>query len=225
MRPHPQRPPAAGTLEELGADPNAAVWPPPGARALGLAARQALFDSIHHSSAVVGLNTSAFIDAAIVGRPSFAVLEPRFGDSQDGTLHFRHLVQAGGGLLSVAGSFDEHADQLADRLADPEAPVSSERFLSAFVRPAGLDRAATDVLVEAVEAQARAGPRPSEQGRLERAAARPLALAAREAVHLRDAFTAADGPRRVRRRGGACARAPAGRRGACAATRAPRCAE
>ena len=57
------------------------------------------FDSIHHAPAVVGLNTSAMIEAAIVGRPVLTVLDPEYERVQQGTLHFRYLLEVGGGLL------------------------------------------------------------------------------------------------------------------------------
>ncbi|MGI8512758.1 MAG: hypothetical protein ACR2NH_09045, partial [Solirubrobacteraceae bacterium] len=198
VRPHPQRPPAAGRLDSA-LDANAAVWPSPEARALGLEARQALFDSIFHATAVVGLNTSAFIDAAIIGRPSYAILPPEFADSQEGTLHFRHLLEAGEELLAVAPSFETHALQLAERLSAADAPVSSERFVSAFVRPAGLEVAATQVLADAIERQVALGPRRPERSPLERATGLALALGLSEVVRARDAFHRVDGPRRVRR--------------------------
>ena len=47
---------------------------------------------MYHASATVGLNTSAMIEAAIVGRPVHTILVPEFQHSQEGTLHFRYLA-------------------------------------------------------------------------------------------------------------------------------------
>jgi len=201
VRPHPQRPLDVERLDLTG-QTNAALWPPPGARALGLEARAALFDSIFHAAAVVGLNTSAFIDAAIIGRPSLAILPPEFRDSQEGTLHFRYLREAGGGLLTVAGSLEEHADQLAETLAASDRrPVRGERFVEAFVRPRGVDVAATGALVEAIEAQAAAGPRPVRRRLVEETVGFVLAAGLSEVLRWREERVPRRAARRARRLG------------------------
>jgi hypothetical protein len=66
-----------------------------------------------------------------------------------GTLHFRYLLEESGGLLIAATSFDQHLEQLARSLAD----ASTERrpFIQAFVRPLGLNVAATPRFVDEVE--------------------------------------------------------------------------
>jgi len=107
------------------------------------------FDTLFHSTIVVGLNTSAFIEASILGRPVFTILLPEWYESQLGTVHFRYLFKAGGGLLTGAESFDEHLRQLDEEVTAPSTAV--RQFVRAFVRPHGLDVAATPVFVDAVE--------------------------------------------------------------------------
>jgi hypothetical protein len=144
VRPHPSR-----TAEWDGVDAralNATVW---GSNPIDEQARADYFDSIFHSAAVVGLNTSAFIEAGIVGRPVFTIMVPAYEDNQRGTVHFDYLVHAGGGLLEVAEGLDAHRAQLSRALAVPQAGVKP--FVREFVRPLGLDRAATPVFVAAVE--------------------------------------------------------------------------
>ena len=103
---------------------------------------------------MVGLNTSALVEAAIVDRPVFTLLLPEFRDNQEGTFHFHHLLTVGDGFLNVSRSLDEHAAQLASILA--AAPVRANRpFVERFIRPRGAAVAATPVFVEAVEAMAR----------------------------------------------------------------------
>jgi hypothetical protein len=138
---------------------------------------------------VVGLNTSAFIDAAIIGRPSFAILPREFRDSQEGTLHFRHLLEAGGGLLTVADSVEEHWAQLSEVLEGRRPPVPHERFIEAFVRPRGVDVAATGAMADAIEALAAAGPRAVPRSLGARIAGLALALPLSEAIRWRG-----DGP-------------------------------
>jgi hypothetical protein len=88
---------------------------------------------------VVGINTSAQIEAAIVGRPVLTIRAPEFAHSQEGTLHFRHLVDQG--PVSVADSFDAHLSQLAECLDGMPAAAGGAprgRSCERFVRPMGL---------------------------------------------------------------------------------------
>jgi hypothetical protein len=120
------------------------------------------FDSLYHSAAVVGLNTSAFIEAGIVGRPVMAILPEAFHSNQEGTLHFRYLQTVGGGLLTCSRSLDEHDAQLARMLDRPPVDVLARQqaFVKAFVRPHGLEVAATRVMTDAIEDLALLSPAP-----------------------------------------------------------------
>ncbi len=164
VRPHPQNAEQwqGVDLSALGA---VVVWPPAGAAPVDTASRSDYFDSIHHSAAVVGVNTTAEVESAILRRPVFTILAPEFRDTQEGTLHFHHLRQVNGGLLHVARDFEEHQAQLdvAVRAAHAEDP-QSRRFLEAFVRPYGIDVPATPRLVDALERLASAPPlRPARE--------------------------------------------------------------
>ena len=145
VRPHPSR-----TAEWESIDTrelNAVVW---GGNPIDESTRADYFDSIVHSAVVVGLNTSAFIEAGIVGRPVLTIVVPEFRENQHGTVHFEYLVHAGGGLVTVGEGFDAHLSQLAEAIGTPQ--TNMKPFVSDFVRPLGLDQAATPVFVEAVEA-------------------------------------------------------------------------
>lgn len=124
-------------------------------------ADQGLYDSIHHSAAVVGLNTSAMIEAAVVGRPVLTVAAPEFAGGQQGTLHFRYLLVEHGGIVTLATGFEEHTRQLAAALTDESAARErSRRFAESFVRPHGLDRPAAPIMVDEIERVAATGKRP-----------------------------------------------------------------
>ena len=117
------------------------------------------FDSIYHSAAVVGINTTAEIESAIVGRQVFTMLAPEFRDTQEGTLHFEHLATPAEGWCTsrpIPG-----ASRATRRGAARTAPVTAgrcRRFVEAFVRPYGVDVAATPKLVEAIETVATRPP-------------------------------------------------------------------
>jgi hypothetical protein len=113
------------------------------------------FDSIHHASAVVGINTSAMVEAFIQRKPVLTIGDPAFAETQAGTPHFQELRTAAGPALAMAASIDEHLGQLRAALDDRDRAVDgAEAFLLAFVRPCGLDRPATPIVADAVEAAA-----------------------------------------------------------------------
>ncbi len=158
VRPHPQN---GRQWEEadLRTLESVAVWPRGGADPVDRTSRENFHDSIHHCVAVVGINTSALIESAVVGRPVLTILDDEFADSQGGTLHFAHLQRAGGGLLQEARSLDEHVTQLAVALNGQDGfAVRNQRFLEAFVRPHGLRAPAAPILADAIERAAAAGP-------------------------------------------------------------------
>jgi hypothetical protein len=121
------------------------------------------FDSIYHSAAVVGINTSAMIEAAIIGRPVFSMLAEEFAGTQQGLIHFHYLASENGGCVRIASTVDEHVRQLSECLRDPAAAhAEALRFISSFVRPHGVNRPATPIFVDTVEHFATA-PAPAPQ--------------------------------------------------------------
>jgi len=157
VRPHPQR------LEEwqgidLSGYRNVVLY---GAHPIDEESQNDYFDSLHYSQAVVGVNTSAFIEAAIAGRPVYAVLLPELsGSNQEGTLHFHYLTDPDHGLLYTSRSLEEQAAQLAEAVSRPWAPdARSRRFVEAFVRPYGVDVPATPRFAEAIEQAGQHVPR------------------------------------------------------------------
>ena len=182
VRPHPSR-----LAEWQGIDLsslNAVLW---GGNPVDAQSRADYFDSLYHSAAVVGINTSAFIEAGIVGRPVHTIIVPEMESNQTGTVHFNYLLNAGGGLLEVAHSFEEHVAKLDASLARADLPARrslgeggkvgpyddraerdrAERrpFVREFVRPNGLDVPATPLFVDFVESMAALKPAPARPSR------------------------------------------------------------
>jgi hypothetical protein len=160
VRPHPQRAAewSAEVLAELSCMTDVVLW---GSNPVDSESRADYFDSMFHAAAVVGLNTSALVESAIVDRPVFTVLLPEFRDSQEGTFHFHYLLDAANGFLRVSRSLDEHTQQLASLLSgDTTWSDGNRRFVEHFIRPRGAAIAATPVFADAVEQIARdASPR------------------------------------------------------------------
>jgi hypothetical protein len=150
IRPHPTNRDhwMRASLEPLGP---ARVWPL-AQPALPMTAEDhaTYHDSLFFSSAVVGINTSAMIEAAIVGRPVLTVRHE--GVAQDETVHFAYLTRAEGGSVDVASSMDEHVAQLASVLRDPASVRDRTRaFVRNFVRPQGIEHPSGELFAAAVE--------------------------------------------------------------------------
>jgi hypothetical protein len=161
IRPHPASGRRWWSDVDFGEFGPVVIWPPVGADPRDQAAKSDYYDSMYHARAAVGINTSALIELAIVGRPAFTLLDPEFRDTQEGTLHFAHLTDTAGGILTTASTPDEHVDQLVAALASPNGRVDHSAFLHSFVRPHGLDRPAAPLLADEIERLAVSAPVPS----------------------------------------------------------------
>jgi FkbM family methyltransferase len=113
---------------------------------------QGLYESIVHSSAVVGLNTTAELEAGIVGRPVFTIVaDDRAVDGQSSTIHFHYLTKEQGGFVSSARSFADHLTQLNAALSQPPDQGVIRRFIQSFLRPHGIDTPVAPLFAETLE--------------------------------------------------------------------------
>ena len=156
VRPHP-----ANAEQWDGVDltdiQNAAVWK----ESPKVQADPALYDSLHHCAAVVGLNTSAMIEAGILGKSVYTLETTEFAGGQEQTLHFHYLLARNGGLVEVAEDLRRHCGQLAEALASPDAGASrSRRFVESFIRPRGINRPVAPIMVDEIERVAALTKRP-----------------------------------------------------------------
>jgi hypothetical protein len=163
FRPHPQNIVGWETLD-VDEPGKSVVWPREGAEPRHGHQKVDYFDSLFHSGAMVGISTSALIEAAILRRPVLTFVGDYFRATQEGTIHFSYIAHDGAdGLVTVGRSWDEHLDQLADALEAPEAYSGRiEKFLTHFIRPAGLDVPSAPLAAAAVE---RAAATPVERRR------------------------------------------------------------
>lgn len=155
VRPHPYNT-KAWMDADLSDLPDVVVWPRGRYNPVADDSRAAFFDSLYHSAVVVGINTSAMIEAAIVGRPVLSIRTPEFAATQDGTLHFHYLLPENGGVLRVAQSMGEHVRQLGAVLEQPDAAREElARFTKTFIRPRGRGVEAAPVFIDTLESLAR----------------------------------------------------------------------
>ncbi|HEY2326952.1 MAG TPA: hypothetical protein VGH52_05650 [Gaiellaceae bacterium] len=151
LRPHPMRVDDWNAVDFSGFE-NVTVFPRrDNTMPVDEEQRADYFDSLYHASVVVGVNSSAMIEAAVVGRPVLALMAPEFDGSTTGMFHFAYLLEENGGPVRTATSIGEHIAKLREPRGDAQA------FVQRFVRPHGLDQPATPLFVDALE-RVQAGP-------------------------------------------------------------------
>jgi hypothetical protein len=151
VRPHPKNPAGwnTGAAEGVLVAPGTA-FPDSEAEKNDLAA------TVRHADAVVALNTSLFIDAAILGTPTIALSLPReraLHRDPSELRHFEHLSRAG--FLERASSADEVVALIERLRSEGDQRVAARtRFIERFIRPHGLDRPAASLLADRLASSA-----------------------------------------------------------------------
>lgn len=106
------------------------------------------YNTIRHAMAVVGVNTTAFLESAALDKPCIAIFSERFSETQE-LPHFHHLTDAGfletaegvEGLAQIVGNIGQGADSRAN-----ERRAFVRNFLAPREKNAG--RVCVDVLEE-----------------------------------------------------------------------------
>lgn len=166
IRPHPKRHRfwEGASFEGLG---RVAIDPQIGELPVVSGAKDLYYDALYHCSLVIGINTSALIEAGIVGRPVLTILEPDYYQDQMENFHFSYLLEVSGGLLIAANSLEQHVEQVGDCLRDRAAGEAKARaFVEAFVRPQGMAQPATELFAREVLDVAAEGRRSPARTRL-----------------------------------------------------------
>ncbi len=149
IRPHPMNYSGYANLDLSGLGP-AVVSPAHGGLPVTEERRADYFDALYHASLLVGLNTSALIEASILGKPCFTVALAAHRGGQQETLHYHYLTAAR--ILHETRDLDRHCTELAAALHDTtDTNTEAEAFVADFIRPHGRDVAATPLFVDAIE--------------------------------------------------------------------------
>ena len=106
VRPHPQNAGAVGRCRPLGSSGTSRSGRARAPSRMRATPGPDFFDSLWHSAAVVGINTSALIEAAILGKSVLTPRTPEFAGTQEGTLHFRYVLFENGGFVHVGDDLD-----------------------------------------------------------------------------------------------------------------------
>ncbi|MGE3274334.1 MAG: hypothetical protein AB7O67_04425 [Vicinamibacterales bacterium] len=151
VRPHPTNAEIWARYSRRGV----VVYPGQGDQADTPDAWQAYFDQLSLAACAVGLNTTAFLEAAVADRPCLTIVAEKYTGSQGFTGHFRHLLA--GGFLETCTTWDEVAARVGHIVGDgaDERREGRRRFVRQFLRPCGIDRPAAAVVADLVENLAR----------------------------------------------------------------------
>jgi hypothetical protein len=138
--------------DNFNTDDDVVVWPPGGEYTITEEAKRNFYDSVYHSLAVVGVNTTAMIESAIIGKCVLSVTAEEFAESQSGTIHFNYLKRENGGFLFLARDLREHLLHLQSILNGQERLRQEVlSFIQCFARPAGLEKPCIPELAGIIE--------------------------------------------------------------------------
>jgi hypothetical protein len=113
-------------------------------------ADQTLYDSIHHAAAVVGLNTSAEIEASMLERPVYTFSAGDLAPGQEGTRHFYYLLEGHGGVVTHSETLDAHIRELAKGIGGKVDQEAMRAFWERWVRPRGADRPVAPIVADEI---------------------------------------------------------------------------
>ncbi len=131
--------------------PGVVIFPRDGLDPVDDRSRADYFDSLTHADAVVGINTSALIESAIVDRPALAFPAPYFRSTQEELPHFRRLVGEEG-MVSASTDMEGHLTQLDHALANGVATEDMrQRFVEAFLLPREPGDSPAERVADAIE--------------------------------------------------------------------------
>jgi hypothetical protein len=102
------------------------------------------------ADAVVALNTSGELEAAIAGLPVVTFRAGAAAPGQEGSIHFEYLLEQNGGFVIDSRDLDEHVRKLGHVLRDGHDRERQRDFVESFVRPRGLDRPVSPAVADTI---------------------------------------------------------------------------
>jgi len=147
VRPHPVNTRIIPALKDAGRS-NVTVYPSPGELPDTEEKRRMFYNSIYHSFAVVGVNTTAFLEASALDRPCITIVSKEYGETQQ-LVHFHHLEE--GGFLEKAKDAENVAGIVGKILEGTDA-LSFQRneFVKNFIKSLDPQRSAVEVYADLI---------------------------------------------------------------------------
>jgi hypothetical protein len=148
VRPHPVNAYIAKVLSG-GKIPNVSVYPVNCEFPDTEERRNMFYNSIYHSLAVVGVNTSAFLEASALNKPCITIMTEKFKETQM-LPHFHHLTDAD--FLETANGASELAVIIGQIVNGVDAHSKQRlEFVKNFLRPCGINKPAAEAYADLVE--------------------------------------------------------------------------
>ena len=145
LRPHPVN---ARHFEGLDAD-NLKVIPKGGHMPSRKGGLELFQETLAHSIAAVGINTSGMIDALIAGKPVIALMVDEYRSTQLIAQHFRYVLESG--VVEQAEGVLACVATIGQLLEGQDAHRKErEKFVKEFVRPRGLLISAGETAAEEI---------------------------------------------------------------------------
>ena len=130
--------------------PNGSIWPPKGEWPDIPEAKQNLFHTLYFSTGAIGVNTTAMLEAAVVGRPCISILTDEYRRAQVDRAHFQQMLR--GDFLETPRSPEEAAEVMAAILEGRDGKKEARRaFVRRFFRPLGQAQEVAALYAEAIE--------------------------------------------------------------------------
>jgi len=128
---------------------DATILPKEGSLPDTASAFQLYYDTLYHSHAAIGVNTSAMIEAMIVGKPVIAICTEKYRATQTDTQHFRQLL--GAGALDVAENIEEFPQVVKRLFSEDSKKEKRDQFVLQYIRPLGIKKSSGEAAADAVE--------------------------------------------------------------------------
>ena len=145
IRPHPKKSKFAKALKAR----NIVVIPEAGSTPNNWEDSRLFYDTIYHSLAAVGVGTSAFIDAMILGKPGIVQITEAYRHYNNSP-HMRTLFSSN--AVETVRSAEEFPAVLRNLLHGKDARKDLRlEFIKKYIRPRGLDKMVGKVYAEELE--------------------------------------------------------------------------
>jgi hypothetical protein len=145
VRPHPNQEDRLDGMDR----PGLRVWPPVGVFPMKPDQKRDYFNTLYHAAAVVGLNTSVFLEAMILDKPCISIASQVAVRAP--YKHYEHLLNAG--CCEFVADEAAAAAAVVKLLRGGDTKREARRHLiKTFIRPRGLDQPAALAAAEVIEA-------------------------------------------------------------------------
>ena len=146
VRPHPLNP---SIWQEIS-EPGVSIYPIAGDIPDDSSSRMDYVTTLRYALAIIGVNTSAMVEAAAADIPCITVVTDRYEASQAGRAHFKMLME--GDYVEIADGLVAGVDAVATIASGVDSKADErKRFAETFIRPKGIGTSAATIMADEIE--------------------------------------------------------------------------